>query len=97
MAPEWDERKRQWTIRNRDLDFADAVNLDLLTATTRVDSRRPYGETRFVSTGYLGGQLCVLVWTLRERRLRVISLRKANDREKKTYADDAGRPPSLGR
>jgi uncharacterized DUF497 family protein len=87
MAPEWDERKRQWNLQHRGLDFADAIYLDLLTAETHVDSRRPYGETRFVSTGNLDGQLCVLVWTLREGRLRVISLRRANDREKKAHSE----------
>ena len=82
---EWDETKRQWTIDNRGLDFADAVDFDMATAEHEVDQRREYGEVRFVSTGLLHDRLCVLCWTLRSGELRVISLRKANDRETKAY------------
>lgn len=83
---QWDEVKRQWTIAHRNLDFADVVRFDMATAGHRVDRRKDYGEIRFVSTGLLDGRLCVLCWTLRSGELRVISLRKANEREEKEYA-----------
>jgi len=82
---EWDETKRQWTRINRHMDFADVVDFDMATADHHIDRRKDYGEVRFVSTGMLHGRLCVLCWTLRAGRLRVISLRKANDREEKSY------------
>ncbi|MDO8359688.1 MAG: BrnT family toxin [Devosia sp.] len=82
---EWDETKRQWTRDHRGLDFADVINFEMATAEHQVDHRRDYGEVRFVSTGLLHDRLCVLCWTLRDGQLRVISLRKANDREKKDY------------
>jgi uncharacterized DUF497 family protein len=83
---EWDEPKRQWTLKRRGLDFADVLDFDMATAEHHVDRRRHYGEVRFVSTGILHGRLCVLCWTLRAGELRVISLRKANDREQKDYS-----------
>lgn len=90
MDLEWDETKRQWTIEHRNLDFADVVHFDMATAEHEMDRRRDYGEVRFVSTGYLHGRLCVLCWTLRAGQLRVISLRKANDRETKAYRTARG-------
>jgi len=83
---EWDEDKRQWTLKHRGLDFADVVEFDMATAEHHVDRRHDYGEVRFVSTGALHGRLCVLCWTLRAGELRVISLRKANEREQKDYS-----------
>jgi uncharacterized DUF497 family protein len=87
---EWDESKRQDTLAKRRLDFADVRDFEMSTAEHHRDLRHDYGEIRYVSTGFLHGRLCVLCWTLRNRRLRVISLRKANDREKKAYFGDVG-------
>jgi uncharacterized protein len=89
MELEWDEGKRQWTLQNRRLDFADVERFDPATVTTTRDDRRDYGEARFNTIGILDGVLCTFCWTLREDRIRVISLRKANDRERKRY--EAGR------
>jgi uncharacterized DUF497 family protein len=82
---EWDEAKRQWTLENRNLDFADVTDFDFGTADTVEDNRTDNGEVRFVSTGVLHDRLCVLCWTRRGNTVRVISLRKANDRKKQIY------------
>ena len=87
---EWDEHKRQDTLAKRQLDFADVRDFDMSPAEHHRDFRRDYGEIRYVSTGFLHDRLCVLCWTLRKGRLRVISLRKANDREKKAYFGTTG-------
>ena len=89
MELEWDEAKRQWTWDNRELDFADVVDFDFATADTVEDNRADYGEVRLISTGYLHDRLCVLCWTERGGRMRIISLRKANEREKKAYSASA--------
>jgi uncharacterized DUF497 family protein len=86
---EWDEAKRQSNIDRHHLDFADVIAFDMATATHRLDRRRDYGEERFISIGLLHGRLCVLCWTLRAGQLRIISLRKANEREQKAYAEAA--------
>jgi uncharacterized DUF497 family protein len=90
MELEWDEEKRQKNLRERGLDFADASRLDLASSLTMLDARKDYREDRFVSYGFIDGRLHVLCWTHRDDRMRIISLRKANDREQKAFAGLAG-------
>lgn len=48
------------------------------------DHRQDYGETRLVATGPiapLADRVCVVVYTWREAKRRLISFRKANDEE----------------
>jgi uncharacterized protein len=47
--------------------------------------RKDYGEPRFITIGSLDGRMVVSVWTPRGAVRRIISLRKANDREKALY------------
>ncbi|HHW4671280.1 MAG TPA: BrnT family toxin, partial [Xylella fastidiosa subsp. multiplex] len=42
---------------------------------------------RFEAKGYIGNRLHVMVFCLRGDAVRVISLRKANSREVRSYAD----------
>lgn len=53
---------------------------------TRADDRRDYGEPRFISAGTLDERVVIIVWTPRGRARRVISMRKANEREIKKLA-----------
>jgi uncharacterized DUF497 family protein len=82
---EWDETKRQDTLDERKLDFADVDRFDSASLQTFEDLRFDYGEQRFNTYGYLDGVLCTYCWTPRGNRTRVISMRKANDRERKSY------------
>ena len=82
---EWDEPKRRSTLAARGVDFADMGRFDWSNATTAEDDRAHYGETRFVSVGRIDGRLHVCAWTLRRENIRIISLRKANAREKENY------------
>jgi len=49
------------------------------------DDRQDYGEDRFITIGYLDGRMVALVWTPRSDTHRIISMRKANEREKALY------------
>jgi uncharacterized DUF497 family protein len=49
------------------------------------DLRRDYGEARYWAVGPIGGRLHVLAFTMRGQVLRAISLRKANERERRRY------------
>ncbi len=91
MELEWDEVKRLGTLRERHLDFADVARFDYDTVVTWPDDRRDYGEARFNSYGYLDGVLCTYCFTMRQGRLRVISMRKVNERERQRY--EAGQNP----
>jgi hypothetical protein len=81
----WDEAKRRATLNERGIDFADARELFAGLHFTAADRRRDYGEDRFISAGLVGGRLCIVVWTRRENARRIISMRKGNAREQKSF------------
>jgi uncharacterized protein len=90
MDLEWDEGKRQKTLRERGIDFADARLMDLPTSHTVRDGRSDYGEERLITFGFINERLHVICWTPRDERRRIISMRKANDREKAFYTHVTG-------
>lgn len=87
MELDWDEQKRTLTLQERGMDFASVAEADWDDALTVEDSRTDYGETRFVSLVPIHGRLCVVAWCMRGDKLRVISLRKANSRERKLHGE----------
>ena len=56
------------------------------------DLRFAYGEERKVTVGYLSGRMIIFAWTPRGEKIRVISMRKANEREQKLYGGRLARP-----
>lgn len=52
-----------------------------------VDDRKDYQETRYVTTGLIEDRLYVVVYTIRDDMIRLISVRKANKREQSRYAN----------
>ena len=54
------------------------------------DTRRDYGEPRFITFGRLKGRVVVIAHPPRGRRTRVISMRKANSREARRYRERLG-------
>ena len=50
------------------------------------DLRECYGEQRFVTVGLLDERMVVMVWTPRGEVRRIISMRKANEREQTRYS-----------
>lgn len=54
------------------------------------DGRQDYGEDRFITIGRLARRMVVLVWTFRNKSRRIISMRKANDREQEVHKKDLG-------
>lgn len=83
MKLEWDETKRAATLSERGLDFADVARLDWEQAFTKEDNR--YEEARYVSFAPLDGRLFAVAWCWRGDAMRVISFRKANERETRKY------------
>ena len=81
----FDPIKRQITLERRGLDMARAQEIFEGTTLTVADDRRNYAEDRLITIGHLDGRMIVLVWTWRGVQRRIISLRKANDREKAFY------------
>ena len=90
MRITFDAAKREKTLRERGLDFARAHEVfDGLTITLP-DQRQDYGEPRFITAGWLDERLIVLVWTPRGLARRIISMRKANEREIDKYKQSLG-------
>ncbi len=56
---------------------------EVFAGSTRTveDDRQNYGEDRFITIGFLDGRMVILVWTPRSGTRRIISMRKANERE----------------
>ena len=90
MIIEFDTAKREKTLLERGLDFADAGKVfDGLHFIAR-DDRSDYGEERFITVGLVDGRMVVIVWTSRNDARRIISMRYANDREISRYKKHLG-------
>lgn len=90
MAPryltyEWDEEKSRLNLEERELDFSEIENFNWNTAVVRQSNR--FGEERWVAIGYLSERLHVVVFTERGDRCRIISMRKASNKERREYAE----------
>ncbi|KAI93266.1 hypothetical protein T281_17715 [Rhodomicrobium udaipurense JA643] len=90
MTIEFDPAKRQATLEARGLDMADADQVFDSTHLTFPDVRFPYGEERFITVGYLARRMVLLAWTPRGAARRIISMRKANDREQRKFGPKLG-------
>ncbi len=84
---EWDNDKSEKNLLERGLNFADAEEVFSDTCVTFEDTRFDYGEPRFITFGLLEERMVVIAHTPRGDKTRIISMRKANDREQKTYQE----------
>lgn len=83
MRITFDLAKRDRTLAERGRGFRRANEVSAGIHLTRADERREYGEDRFVSAGMLDARIVVILWTPRASARRIISMRKANEREVK--------------
>ena len=86
MNFEFDAAKQTSNLRKHGIDlndaayvFLDAKRLDL------PDMRKDYGEDRRICVGQVLDRVWVVVYTQRADAIRLISARKANEREKNRY------------
>jgi len=87
MQIEYDPDKDAVNRRKHGIPLADALRFEWETAEIKEDARfDQYGEQRFAATGYLGSRLHRLIFFRRGEKTRIISLRKANKREERDYA-----------
>ena len=87
MEFEWDEAKDAANRAKHGVGFDVARELRWEDALPEKDVRAEYGEDRFIIYAYRATRLYACVFTLRQDRIRIISLRKANKREER----DCGR------
>ena len=84
----WSERKRAVNLKEHGLDFVDAPSVfDGLTYTFE-DARFSYGEQRLITLGLLAGIPVSIVHTENDHEIRVISFRKATNREAQAYFNE---------
>ena len=87
MSPqfEWDEKKSRVNRAKHGISFEEGRAIFNGPVLTAADEREDYGEERFISTGQLGTLVVVVVHTSRSGRIRLISARMANRKERQTY------------
>lgn len=90
MEVEYDPGKRAATLRKRGLDMARAAEIFDGPHISGEDDRRDYGEVRWFTVGFLEDRMMAIVWTWRGDVVRIISMRKANERERKIYGNRLG-------
>jgi len=85
MEYEWDPTKAAANQRKHNVSFEGVVEFEWDKALVEEDDRYPYGESRYYALGIIQGRIHALIFTIRSGIVRVISLRKANTRERQRY------------
>ena len=91
MNVTFDPAKDALNLAKHGFSLLDAVGFEWETAVVWPDTRRDYGEPRMAALGYIGLRIMSVVFVDRPpeqpTERRIISLRKANTREVKRYAE----------
>ena len=91
MNLKFDPVKNAANLAKHGFSLLDATGFEWETAMVWPDKRRDYEEARLVALGYIGLRIMVVVFVDRPpeqaTERRIISLRKANRREVKRYAE----------
>ncbi|WP_036177435.1 BrnT family toxin [Massilia sp. 9096] len=87
MQITFDHAKDQINVEKHDVSLSATADFEWDDALVSVDERRNYGEARMIAIGYIGERLYVVVYVDRHDSRRIISLRKANSREARYYAE----------
>jgi uncharacterized DUF497 family protein len=82
---EFDAAKDANNLRKHGISLARAAEIDWQRLKAVLDTRADYGEDRYLAAAPISGRLCIVVFTIRENTLRIISLRRANRREIRRY------------
>jgi uncharacterized protein len=85
MAFEWDPAKNAANIAKHGIDFGDAARIFEGPTLERPDNRRDYGESRVIAYGMVEDHQIVVVYTIRDGNVRIISARSAHSNERKAY------------
>ena len=91
MNVTFDPAKDAANMAKHGVSLTEAAGFEWGTAVVWPDTRRDYGEPRMAALGYIGLRIMSVVFVDRPadkpNERRVISLRKANSREVKRYAE----------
>ena len=86
MKFEWDENKNKSNQEKHRIDFDDAKNV-FKDENSKVsqDLRKDYKETRWKIIGKIYGSIISVIYTMRNKTVRIISARKASKKERQEY------------
>ena len=87
MEISYDPAKNEHNLSIRGLSFDRVVEFEFETAVFAIDVRHNYGEIRHRALGLLDGRVHALVFVETPDGIRVISFRKANNREVNRYEE----------
>ena len=82
---EWYPEKSRTNAEERQIPFSKVPVVFEGPLLARRDLRHDYGEERWVAIGLLGHVAVVVVYTKRGHRIRIISARRANRRERERF------------
>ncbi len=82
----WDNAKASSNVTKHQVrfDYAARAFLDNHRIVIQ-DSKRDYGEVRYITYALIEKRVFVVSYTMRGQDIRLISARKGNDREQKRY------------
>ena len=86
MEFEWDNHKNEVNKLKHKISFEEVIEIFYYPMSKREDNRFDYGETRYIGIGQ-NSQMIIftVVYTERESRIRIISARRANKKERQIY------------
>ena len=90
MQFEWDAKKSAANQAKHGITFDQITAFNWATAKIYADDRQDYREERQTARGMIGVRLHIAVFVLRGDATRLISLRKANRRERALYETETG-------
>ena len=93
MGFQWDPDKDAANQAKHLVGFRQAAEIFRGFRLTREDTRRDYGECRFVSLGSYDGVVLRVVHVQRDGDIRIISAWKANRHDRQVYAEARAQAP----
>jgi uncharacterized protein len=85
MEIEYDPAKRDQVFAERGLDMARCGETFDGFHLTKLDDKHSDEEERYISVGSLGSQVVIIVWTPRNDLRRIVTMWKANDKERQKF------------
>ena len=85
----YDSAKNDSNLAKHGLPLSNAKILDWDTVFSWIDERKNYGEERRIALVLMNERLYCVIYVESKIAMRIISLRKANNREMKIYEEEA--------
>jgi uncharacterized DUF497 family protein len=85
MRFEWGPAKAAENLQTHGIAFEDAVHIFEGPIVEAADTRKDYGEDRYLAVGAVQGVELAVVYTERSGAIRLISARRATKHEREAY------------